>query len=133
MTLTPAVSRGTLTRRLVFTFPGGAMAYITILYEPVDGVATLTFNRPEVRNAFNDVMADEVQNALKIAERDETVRCVVMTGAGQGFCAGQDLAALRDRDDEISFREHLQKTYHPIVTKLRSIEKPVIAAINGAA
>ena len=109
------------------------MAYSTILYDLADGVATLTFNRPEVRNAFNDVMAEEVQNALKNAERDENVRCVVLTGAGQGFCAGQDLAALRDRSGEVSFREHLQKTYNPIVAKLRSIEKPVIAAINGAA
>ncbi len=109
------------------------MAYVTLLYELADGVATLTFNRPEVRNAFNDVMAEEVQNALKNAERDENVRCIVLTGAGQGFCAGQDLAVLRDRGGEVSFREHLQKTYHPIVTKLRSLEKPVIAAINGAA
>ncbi len=108
------------------------MSYSTILYELTDGVVTITFNRPEVRNAFNDVMADEVQAALKTAEREETVRCIVITGAGQGFCAGQDLAAIRERG-EVSFREHLQKTYHPIVAKLRSIEKPIIAAINGAA
>ncbi len=94
------------------------MAYSTILYDLANGVATLTFNRPEVRNAFNEVMAEEVQSALKSAERDANVRCVMITGAGQGFCAGQDLAALRDRG-EVSFREHLQKTYHPIVTKLR--------------
>lgn len=109
------------------------MAYSTILYDLTDGVATLTFNRPEVRNAFNDVMAEEVQAALKSAERDETARCVVITGAGPGFCAGQDLAALRDRGGEVSFREHLLKTYNPIVAKLRSIEKPIVAAINGAA
>ncbi len=109
------------------------MAYTTILYAVADGVATLTFNRPEVRNAFNDVMADEVQAALKQAERDEAVRCLVLTGAGAGFCAGQDLAALRDRAEAVSFREHLLKTYNPIVLKLRSIEKPVMAAINGAA
>ncbi len=108
------------------------MSYSTILYELTDGVVTITFNRPEVRNAFNGVMAEEVQAALKPAERDENVRCIVITGAGQGFCAGQDLAAIRERG-EVSFREHLQKTYHPIVAKLRSIEKPVIAAINGAA
>jgi 2-(1,2-epoxy-1,2-dihydrophenyl)acetyl-CoA isomerase len=108
------------------------MAYSTILYDLADGVATLTFNRPEVRNAFNDAMAEEVQAALKNAERDENVRCMVITGAGQGFCAGQDLAVLRDRG-EVSFREHLLKTYNPIVAKLRSIEIPVIAAINGAA
>lgn len=109
------------------------MAYSTILYDLTDGVATLTFNRPEVRNAFNDVMAEEVQAALKSVERDEQVRCLVVTGAGQGFCAGQDLAAIRDRGGEVSFREHLLKTYNPIVTKLRSIEKPIVAAINGAA
>lgn len=109
------------------------MAYSTILYDLADNVATLTFNRPEVRNAFNDVMAAEVQAALKTAERDEQVRCVVITGAEQGFSAGQDLAALRERGGEVSFREHLQQTYNPIVSKLRSIEKPVIAAINGAA
>ena len=109
------------------------MAYSTILYDLADQVATITFNRPEVRNAFNEVMAEEVQAALKTAERDETVRCLVVTGAGPGFCAGQDLAALRERGGAVSFREHLQKTYHPIVAKLRSLEKPVVAAINGAA
>ncbi len=108
------------------------MTYSTILYDVADGVATLTFNRPEVRNAFDDVMAEETQAALKSAERDESVRCLVITGAGYGFCAGQDLAVIRDRG-EVSFREHLLKTYHPIVAKLRSLEKPVIAAINGAA
>ncbi|CAG0928631.1 2-(1,2-epoxy-1,2-dihydrophenyl)acetyl-CoA isomerase [Thermoflexales bacterium] len=108
------------------------MAYSTILYDLADGVATLTLNRPEVRNACNDAMAEEVQAALKSAERDENVRCLVITGAGQGFCAGQDLAAVRERG-EISFREHLLKTYNPIVAKLRSLEKPVIAAVNGAA
>ena len=105
----------------------------TILYSVAGNIATLTFNRPEVRNAFNDQMAAELQAALKNAERDEAVRCLVITGAGQGFCAGQDLAAIRDRGEEVSFRDHLTKTYNPIVSKLRSIEKPVIAAINGAA
>ena len=109
------------------------MPYTTILYDLTDGVATITFNRPEVRNAFNNQMAEEMQAALKNAELDEAVRCIVLTGAGQGFCAGQDLAALRGRGGEVSFREHLLKTYNPIVLKLRAIEKPIIAAINGAA
>ena len=109
------------------------MAYTTLLYTVADGVATITFNRPEVRNAFNGVMAEEMQAALKQAERDEAVRCLVITGAGAGFCAGQDLAVMRDRAEAISFREHLLKTYNPIVLKLRTIEKPVIAALNGAA
>ncbi|HET7375210.1 MAG TPA: enoyl-CoA hydratase-related protein, partial [Anaerolineae bacterium] len=105
----------------------------TILYSVTDNIASLTFNRPEVRNAFNDRMAAELQAALKNAERDDAVRCLVITGTGQGFCAGQDLAAIRDRGEEVSFRDHLTRTYNPIVSKLRSIQKPVIAAINGAA
>jgi 2-(1,2-epoxy-1,2-dihydrophenyl)acetyl-CoA isomerase len=109
------------------------MADSTIGYEVADGVATITFNRPEVRNAFNDQMAEEMQTALRSAERDAAVRCLLVTGAGAGFCAGQDLASLRDRGEAISFRNHLQRTYNPIVAKLASIEKPVVAAVNGAA
>ena len=109
------------------------MTYATLLYEVADGVATITLNRPDVRNAFNDQMAEDLQAALKAAERDVTVRCVVLTGAGAGFSAGQDLSALRERGPDISFRQHLQHTYNPIVTKLSSVEKPVIAAVNGAA
>ena len=109
------------------------MAYSTLLYEVADGVATMTLNRPEVRNAFNDQMAEEMQAALKAAERDAAVRCLVVTGAGAGFCAGQDLSAMRERGAGVSFREHLQHTYNPIVAKLASIEKPAIAAVNGAA
>jgi len=114
------------------------MSYTTLLTDLSDNVFTLTFNRPEVLNAFNDQMAEEVQDALKKAERDEAARCLVLTGAGKGFCAGQDLGAMRDRaaqeqGGDISFRAHLLKTYNPIVSKLRSLEKPVIAQINGAA
>jgi 2-(1,2-epoxy-1,2-dihydrophenyl)acetyl-CoA isomerase len=86
-----------------------------------------------VLNAFNDEMAREVQEALKAAERDAAVRCLVITGAGKGFCAGQDLGALRSRGESVSFREHLLATYNPIVSRLRSMEKPVIGQINGAA
>jgi 2-(1,2-epoxy-1,2-dihydrophenyl)acetyl-CoA isomerase len=109
------------------------MTYSTILYDTADGVATIILNRPDMRNAFNDQMAEELQAALKSAERDAAVRSLVLTGAGAGFCAGQDLAAIRARGDDVSFRAHLQHTFHPIVAKLASIEKPVIAAVNGAA
>ena len=105
----------------------------TLLTALTASVLTLTLNRPEVLNAFNDQMAEEVQNALKQAERDPQVRCVVITGAGRAFCAGQDLAALRGRGEAVSFRAHLQHTYNPIISKLRSLEKPVIGQINGAA
>src|SRR5260221_10185983 len=109
------------------------MAYPTILVDTQSGVTTLTLNRPEVLNAFNNQMAEEVLAALKQAERDSATRCLVLTGAGRGFCAGQDLEVLRARPEGVSFREHLLRTFNPIVTRLRTIEKPVIAQINGAA
>ena len=109
------------------------MPYTTILTDLADGVFTLTLNRPEVLNAFNDLMAEEVQDALKKAERDEAVRCLVLTGAGKGFCAGQDLGVVQGRGDSFSFREHLRKTYNPIIARLRAMEKPVIGQVNGAA
>jgi len=96
-------------------------------------VATITLNRPDVRNASNDQMAEELQAALKSAERDASVRCVVLTGAGGAFCAGQDLAVMRERGEGVSFREHLGRTFNPIVTKIASLEKPIVAAVNGAA
>ena len=109
------------------------MTYQTILVETHDGLTTLTLNRPEVLNAFNDQMAQEVLAALKAVERDHAIRCLVLTGAGRGFCAGQDLEALRARPEPVSFRRHLLDTFHPIVSRLRSLEIPVIGQINGAA
>lgn len=109
------------------------MTYSTILTDLAEGVLTLTLNRPEVLNAFNDQQADEMLDALKKFERDDTARCLVITGAGKGFCAGQDLNAVRERDAEMTFRKHLQHTYNPIVSKLRAVEKPVVGLINGAA
>ena len=97
------------------------------------GVLTLTLNRPEVLNAFNDELAAALLEALKQAERDAAVRCVVLTGAGKGFCAGQDLAALSAAGGEVSYRAHLLKTFNPIVSRLRALEKPVLAQLNGAA
>ena len=109
------------------------MSYTTILTDLSDGVLTLTLNRPDVLNAFNDQQAEDVQDALKKAERDSAVRCLILTGAGKGFCAGQDLGAIKDRSEAVSFRHHLAHTYNPIISKLRSIEKPVIGQINGEA
>lgn len=107
--------------------------YATLLYSLANGVAEITLNRPDSLNAFDDAMASEMQDALKIAERDANVRALLITGAGKGFCAGQDLSAIRERPEGHSFREHVLKTYNPIVAKLQSIEKPIIAAVNGAA
>lgn len=105
------------------------MAYETCRFEVADGVCTITLNRPDKLNSFNDLMHKEFIDGLRKAERDPAVRCVVITGAGRGFCAGQDLAAIGDRP----IGEIVRKSYNVWVSLIRSIAKPVIAAVNGVA
>ncbi len=109
------------------------MAYETLLSDTNDGVLTLTLNRPDVLNAVTDMMLQELQDALRGAERDAAVRCIVLTGAGRGFCAGQDLNARSEDDRQVSIGDHLRHGYNPLVQRIRAMEKPVIAAINGVA
>ena len=94
------------------------------------GVLTLTLNRPDVLNAFDSAMHKAFAAGLKEA-RDPDVRAVVVTGAGRGFCVGQDLNEFRERSGDIG--DHLRANYHPNIRALRALEKPVIAAINGPA
>jgi 2-(1,2-epoxy-1,2-dihydrophenyl)acetyl-CoA isomerase len=107
----------------------------TVLLERYEGVATVTLNRPDKLNAFNDEMLAGLTKHLKAVATDDTVRCVVLTGAGRGFSAGQDLASVRDRaaSGGMRFREHLEHAYNPVILRLRTMEKPVLAAINGVA
>lgn len=91
-------------------------------------VQTITLNRPDVMNAFNRALHAGLREALKEA-RDPAVRAVVITGAGRGFCAGQDLTEFSDVPD---IDDSLRATYHPNVLAIRALEKPVIAAVNGA-
>ena len=93
-------------------------------------VLTITLNRPDVLNAFNAAMHQALSVALKEAEADE-VRAVVITGAGRGFCVGQDLTEFREAPGDIG--ERLRGNYHPNILALRSLEKPVLAAVNGPA
>ena len=112
------------------------MADETMLTARDGGVLTVTFNRPEVLNAFDDRMIGELGEILKSAERDAAVRCLVLTGAGRGFSAGQDLGAFVERGqrpDAPSIGEHLRSGYNPLVLRLRGLEKPVVAAVNGVA
>jgi 2-(1,2-epoxy-1,2-dihydrophenyl)acetyl-CoA isomerase len=95
-----------------------------------DAVLTITLNRPDVLNAFNRAMHEGLAAALKEA-RDAEVRAVVLTGAGRGFCVGQDLTEFREAPGDIGDR--LRSNYHPNVLAIRALEKPVIAAVNGAA
>src|SRR5256712_6777227 len=93
-------------------------------------VLTITLNRPDVLNAFNAAMHKGLAAALKDA-RDPAVRAVVVTGAGRGFCVGQDLTEFREAGGDIGGR--LRAAYHPNVLAIRALDKPVIAAVNGAA
>jgi len=92
-------------------------------------VLTITLNRPDVLNAFNVAMHRALAAALKEA-RDSEIRAVVITGSGRGFCVGQDLKEFSETPD---IAERLRSSYHPNVLAIRALEKPVIAAVNGAA
>lgn len=104
----------------------------TVLTTAEGGVFTLTLNRPDVLNALNDQLTSDLGEAIKFAERASDVRCVVLTGAGRGFCSGQDL---RDRSGvgQISYGDSIRGRYNPIILRIRTMEKPVIAAVNGVA
>lgn len=101
-------------------------------YENEGGVATITLNRPEVFNAFNDGLSYELQDALKQASKDELVRVVVITGEGKAFCSGQDLKA-SSAQEKRSFIDSLHKRYNPIIRAMRNMPKPIIARLNGVA
>jgi 2-(1,2-epoxy-1,2-dihydrophenyl)acetyl-CoA isomerase len=94
------------------------------------GSLTLTLNRPERANSFNIELVDALQDALTDAAQDPQVRCIVITGTGNVFSAGQDISEMKQAGP-ISYRDHLDKTYNPLVLKIRQIGVPVIAAVNG--
>jgi 2-(1,2-epoxy-1,2-dihydrophenyl)acetyl-CoA isomerase len=105
-------------------------------YVASDGVGLITFNRPDVLNAFNDELGFAALEAMNSAAADENVRCVVMTGTGRAFSAGEDLGALSEayRAGEVpDLGETLVKRYNPLVRAIRSAPKPVVAAVNGVA
>ncbi|GAB2459187.1 2-(1,2-epoxy-1,2-dihydrophenyl)acetyl-CoA isomerase [Hymenobacter qilianensis] len=106
--------------------------YTCLLYDVRDGVATITFNRPDVFNAFNDPQSYELQDALKQVARDASVRAVVLTGAGRAFCSGQDLKAAQG-EEKRSFYDSLHKRYNPIIRAMRALPKPIIGRLNGVA
>jgi 2-(1,2-epoxy-1,2-dihydrophenyl)acetyl-CoA isomerase len=106
-----------------------------LLVKQDGGVMTITMNRPEVLNAFNDTMLAELTEVVEAVAQDEAVRCVVLTGSGRAFGSGQDLHSLvegRSNGTVGMVSEHLQK-YHKVVYALREMPKPVIAAVRGVA
>ncbi len=142
-TLSPGCYRRPVSHALAYnpvTSRGAAVTYESILYDITDNVATVTLSKPERLNAFDDQMLGEWADALQEADRDPEVRAVVITGAGRGFCSGMNVAAeaggsgvLRS-EATVSVRRHsLRNRVHPIPRALIQLEKPYIAAINGAA
>ena len=116
------------------------VAYEAILYDVQDGVATITLNKPERLNAFDDAMLTEWQQAIVAADQDRGVGAIIITGAGRGFCSGMNVAAeaggsgvLRSEASVSTRRHSLRDRVHPIPRALIQLEKPYIAAINGAA
>ncbi len=103
-----------------------------ILTKRIDSVIFLILNRPEVFNSFNRDMALELQEKMDEAESDSTIRCIVITGTGKAFSAGQDLQEVIDPNGP-SLPTILGEHYNPIIKRIRQIEKPIIAAVNGVA
>ncbi|MGZ3183662.1 MAG: 2-(1,2-epoxy-1,2-dihydrophenyl)acetyl-CoA isomerase PaaG [Telluria sp.] len=111
------------------------MGYENILFEAANGIATLTLNRPDKLNSFTQAMHLEVRDALEKVEADKSIRVLLLTGAGRGFCAGQDLGdrAVAPGGAAVDLGDSVEKFYAPLVMKLRSLPIPVICAVNGVA
>lgn len=110
------------------------MAFETLLFDRNAGVARITLNRPDRLNSFNTVMHGELASVLEEAAGAE-VRAVLLTGAGRGFCAGQDLAdrAVAPGGDPVDLGDSVQRYYAPLIRRLTSLPKPVVCAVNGVA
>jgi len=108
---------------------------MNILFEIEQGVGRLTLNRPDVLNSFNRAMARELCETLNSVATNDQVRAVLLTGAGRAFCAGQDLAEAAPRPDGSlpDLGDFVRDGYNPIVRTIRTLEKPVVCAVNGVA
>ena len=111
------------------------MSYQTITFDVTDGIARLTLNRPDRLNSFNTTMHLEVRAALSSIADGAQARVLVLTGAGRGFCAGQDLGdrAVAPGGTAVDLGESIEKNYKPLVMTLRNLPMPVIGAVNGVA
>lgn len=111
------------------------MNYETILFELTNNAARLTLNRPDRLNSFNVQMHAEIAEALTAVERNPDIRALLITGAGRGFCAGQDLSdrAVAPGGSGVDLGESLENRYNPLIRRLVTLEMPVVCAVNGVA
>lgn len=111
------------------------MNYQHILYAVEGGVARLTLNRPDRLNSFNDAMHAEVRDALSRVKASNDARVLLLTGAGRGFCAGQDLGdrAVAPGAEPVDLGASIERNYKPLVLSLRALPLPVVCAVNGVA
>lgn len=111
------------------------MAFKTIEFNVASGVATLTLNRPDTLNSFNTQMHEEVRAAMKQVQEDASIRCLLLTANGRGFCAGQDLGdrAVSAGGGAPNLGESIEKNYNPLIESIMGLPKPVICAVNGVA
>lgn len=111
------------------------MSFGTILYAVENSILTITLNRPDKLNAMTPTLLRELKEAFEEAGKDQAVRVVIVTGAGRGFCAGADLAAASElmMNGGFSYEDNLNATYNPLILTMQSLQKPIIAAVNGVA
>src|SRR5690349_22796897 len=111
------------------------MNYENILFATEGGIARLTLNRPDRLNSFNDAMHAEVRDALERVKGDAAARVLLLTGAGRGFCAGQDLSdrAVAPGESPVDLGASIENNYRPLVLAFRALPMPVVCAVNGVA
>lgn len=98
-----------------------------------NNILTITLDRPDKLNSFIEPMAKELQKALGEAKENDDIRCVLLTGSGKAFSAGQDLPEVVDKGEEYELGKTVRKSYNPIIKAIRQLEKPVVCAVNGTA
>jgi 2-(1,2-epoxy-1,2-dihydrophenyl)acetyl-CoA isomerase len=109
------------------------VSYETLNWEQEGGAVTVTLNRPELFNAFNETMAAELLDVIDRIATDQSVRAALFTGAGKAFLAGQDLREVEDLRAAGTFREYLERSWNPVVSGIWNLAKPTVAAVNGPA
>jgi 2-(1,2-epoxy-1,2-dihydrophenyl)acetyl-CoA isomerase len=111
------------------------MRYESIKFETSNGIGRITLNRPDRLNSFTSAMHEEVRDALAVAKSDATLRVLLLTGAGRGFCAGQDLSdrAVAPGEAAVDLGASIENNYRPLVLALRALPLPVVCAVNGVA